>query len=196
MPRGSPALLQGPSFVRNEAPPYRSPLSSLISERAVGDDASSNDSFVVRSVLHVFRFRLARLFSTRFLSPSSSVFASLLRSICPRSRTHRPSPSLVPPVLRFLPLLGSSSSSLLSFRLEVRVSVSVVHSRCGWWWCLVLGVGAGGAGCFSVVDGVRWSMVIGKSASSDQGVSPFESFRFRSIEGGRLLESWRPTGAT
>lgn len=193
MPRGSPALLQGPSFVRNEAPPYRSPLSSLISKRAVGDDASSNDSFVVQSVLHVFRFRLARLFSSRFLSPSSSVclsFALYLSSFSHASfffisRTSSSSDS------------SSSWSSLLSFRLELRVTVSVVHSRCGWWWCLVLGVGAGdGAGCFSVVDGVRWSMVIGESVSSDQGVSPFESFRFRSIEGGRLLESWRPTGAT
>ena len=142
MPRGSPALLQGPSFVRNEAPPYRSPLSSLISERAVGDDASSNGSFDRFST----SFGFARLFSSRVLSFSIflclslclplSLSLSLALYLSPFSHASffsisRTSSSSV----------SSSSSSLLSFRLELRVTRRAwcTHATGGGGaWCLVL----------------------------------------------------------
>ena len=101
----------------------------------------------VRSVLHVFRFRASLLIPRSFflhfpLSLALSASLSLSRSICPRSRTRRSSPSLAPPVLRFLPLHPPSCLFGLSYvsrgergALTLRVVV-VPGAWCWcWWWC-------------------------------------------------------------
>lgn len=80
VPRGSPALLQGPSFVRNEAPPYRSPSSSLMRTCRRGRRfVEPFDRF-----LHVSPLRaplLIPLSSSKFIASVIHLFSPLSSSI-------------------------------------------------------------------------------------------------------------------